>query len=133
MINNPNTERAFSNTNLYGFGFNYAQQIEKDKSASVSKGGLNNVKETKKIIQTENPHTNLFESINIHGYGDDILRKTHYKPTIIDKLQYIQSPNLGYNNNRNLKILESIASTKQKEEKHHVIGMTTELLIDPYH
>jgi hypothetical protein len=133
MINNPNTERAFNNTNLYGFGFNYAQQIEKDKSNSVSAGGMNNVKETKKSIQTENPHTNLFEATNIHGYGDDVLRKTHYKPSIIDKLQYIQTPNQGYNNNRNLKILESIASTKQKEEKHHVVGAATGLLIDAYH
>jgi hypothetical protein len=132
MINNPNTEKAFNNTNLYGFGFNYAEQIERDKSNSVSAGGINNVNKTKKSIQTENPHTNLHELTNIHGYGDDILRKTNYKPTVVDKLQYIQPPNLGYNNNRNLKILESIASTKHKEEKHHIIGAETELSIDRY-
>ncbi len=130
MINNPNTERAFNDANLYGYGFNFAQQIDRDKSNSVSKGGINNVKETKKVLQTENPHTNIHEITNLLGHGNDILRKTEYRPTVIDKLQYIQNPNLGYTNNRNLGILKSIASTKTKEEKHHTIGMATDLLID---
>lgn len=131
MINNPNTEKSFNNTNVYGFGYNYATQIEKDKANSNGKSGINNVNEIKKSVQQDNPHTNLHELTNLHGYGDDILRKTHYKPTIIDQLQYIQTPNLGYNDNRNLGILKSIASTKTKEfDRHHTIGAETELLID---
>lgn len=130
MINHPSTEKAFNKANSYGFGFNYAEQIQRDKSNSDSKGGLNNTKETKKSVETENPHTNIHEITNLYGYGNDILRNTNYQPTIIDKLQYIQNPNLGYTNNRNLGILKSIASTKTKEEKHHTIGQATELLID---
>lgn len=130
MINGRTTEKAFNNANLYGYGFNYAEQLERDKANSVSKGGLNNTKETKKSVETENPHTNLNEITNLYGYGGDILRRTNYQPTVIDRLQYIQPPNLGYNNNRNLGILKSIASTKTKEEKHHTIGQATELLID---
>jgi hypothetical protein len=128
MINNQITEKAFNNNNSYGYGFNYAEQMERDKSNSVSKGGLNNVNETKKSVKADNPHTN--ELTNMFGYGYDLHGKTNFQPTIIDKLQYIQPPNLGYNNNRNLGILKSIASTKTKEEKHHVLGQPTGLLID---
>jgi len=130
MINGVTTERAFNNANSYGFGFNYAEQMERDKANSVSKGGINNVKETKKSVQQDNPRTNIHEITNLYGYGNDILRNTNYQPTIIDKLQYIQPPNLGYTNNRNLGILKSINSTKTKEENHHTVGQATELLID---
>lgn len=131
MINNANTEKTFNSVNLYGFGYNYANITNKELANSNGKSGMNNVTETKKSVQQENPHTNLYEITNLAGYGNDTIRQTKYKPTIIDQLQYIQPPNNGYTNNRNLGILNSIASTKTKEyNRHHTIGAETELLID---
>jgi hypothetical protein len=130
MINGSATEKAFNATSVYGQGFNYAKLIEKELSNKVSPGGLNNAKTTEENIANNNPHTNIYEVTNILGHSGEILRKTNYKPTIIDQLMYVQRPIVGYNNNRNLKILESIAQTKTTEYKHNVIGANTTLILD---
>jgi hypothetical protein len=130
MINGGSTEKAFNTTNVYGTGHNYAKLLEKELSAKITAGGLDNVKTTEANIANNNPHTNIHEITNTLGYGTDILMKTNYKPSIIDQMMYSQAPIQGYNNNRNLKILESIAQTKTAEYKHNVIGANTTLLVD---
>lgn len=130
MINGAQTENAFNKANLYGYGYNYANLIEKEMANSVSQGGLNNVKQRDDNIIANNPHTNLNELTNLYGFGKDFMNKTNYKPTIIDRLQYIQPPTVGYNNNKNLKILESIQQTQRPPLKHNVIGAQTSLFVD---
>jgi len=130
MINGGATEKAYNAKNINGYGFNYAKLIDKELSNSVSKGGLNNVNSINAIISNDNPHTNLYENGNLMGAGQDLLNKTNYKPTIIDKLQYIQPPQQGYTNNRNLKILESIEQTRQPLARHNVLGANPSLVID---
>jgi hypothetical protein len=130
MINGGATEKAYNAKNINGYGFNYAKLIEKELSNTASKGGLNNANSLNNNIIGNNPHTNLYENGNLMGAGKDLLNKTNYKPSIIDKLQYIQPQQQGYTNNRNLKILESIEQTRQPRARHNVLGANPSLVID---
>lgn len=134
MINGAKTEKVFNAQSAHGFGFNYAQLIEKEVANTATKGGLNNAKKVVKSIKDDMPTANnVYEITNLLGYGKGELKnKSIFKPSMVDAMQFAQQPKAGYTNNRNLTIIREIEQTRKIRSKHNLIGADPSMLVDTY-
>ena len=88
------------------FSANQAKIQQKDKTETRSAGGLNNSILTPEDIERENPHRSILgEQSYLNNYG---VWNTKFKEKDVNKLQYIQQPQIGYNRNYRVEYLEEI-------------------------
>lgn len=134
MINGGKTEKVFNAQSAHGFGFNYAQLIQKEVANTATKGGLNNAKKIVKCIKDDMPTANnVYEITNSLGYGKGELKnKRIIKPLIIDAMQFAQQPKAGYINNRNLTIIREIEQTRKTRARHNLIGADPSMIVNTY-
>ena len=94
----------FNATSFYGA--NQAKIQQKEKTETRSAGGLNNSILTPEDIERENPHSSVIGNQSfLNNYG---LFNTKFKEKDVNKLQYIQQPQIGYNVNYRVEHLEEI-------------------------
>jgi hypothetical protein len=97
---------AFNQQSFYGANLATIQQKEQDRTETRSKGGLNTTALTQEDIDRENPHTSV---IGQQAFLQSTsLWNTKFQETDVNKLQYIQAPQLGYVKNHWVEHLEEI-------------------------
>ena len=107
-VSKPYREKvtAFNATSFYGDEQAKIQQKQQDRTETRSQGGLNNSILTPEDILRDNPHRSVLgDQAFLNNYG---LWNTKYKEKDVNKLQYIQAPQIGYDNNRKTEHLEEI-------------------------
>lgn len=107
-VSKPYREKvtAFNATSFYGDEQAKIQQKQQDRTETRSAGGLNNSILTPEDILRDNPHRSVLgDQAFLNNYG---LWNTKYKEKDVNKLQYIQAPQIGYDNNRKTEHLEEI-------------------------
>ena len=107
-VSKPYREKvtAFNATSFYGAEQARIQKKIQDNTETRSAGGLNNSILTPEDILRDNPHRSVLgDQAYLNNYG---LWNTKYKEKDINKLQYIQAPQIGYDNNRKIEHLEEI-------------------------
>jgi hypothetical protein len=88
---------AFNNTSFYGANHAKLNQAEQDRTEFRSAGGLNYMARDPKYWEIDNPHTSAegnFSKLNDYGMWN-----TKYEEVVVNKLQYTQLPQMGYNRN----------------------------------
>jgi hypothetical protein len=97
---------AFNANSFYGASQAKIQQDEQNRTETRSKGGLNETAQETSYWEKENPHRSVSgDQSYMNNYG---LWNTNFKQTEVNKLQYIQAPQKGYNKNRWVEHLEEI-------------------------
>ena len=102
------------------FGANQAKIQQKDKTETRSQGGLNNSILTPEDIERENPHSSVIGNQSfLNNYG---IWNTKFKEKDVNKLQYIQQPQYGFNRNYRVEHLEEIERNRVSNVKPSFAG-----------
>jgi hypothetical protein len=97
---------VFNATSFYGSELAKIQQDVQDRSETRSAGGLNNTAQKTSFWEIDNPHSSVIgDQSYMNNYG---MWNTKYKEKEVNKLQYIQAPQLGFVKNRWVDHLEEI-------------------------
>lgn len=119
---------TFNAGSFYGASQAKIQQKEADRTETRSAGGLNDVAQSSSYWEKDNPHRSVMgDQAFMNNYG---LWNTKYKETEVNKLQYIQAPQMGYNKNRWTEHLEEIEAKRVKNVVPMMVGngnMTLEI------
>lgn len=106
---------AFNATSFYGSEQAKLQKQTQDRTETRSQGGLNNSTLTPEDIERENPHRSVLgDQSALNGLP---LWNTKFKEKDINKLQYIQMPQIGYNKNHKVEHLEEIERNRVSNVK----------------
>ena len=106
---------VFNATSFYGSEQAKLQKQTQDRTETRSQGGLNNSTLTPEDIERENPHRSVLgDQSALNGLP---LWNTKFKEKDINKLQYIQMPQIGYNKNHKVEHLEEIERNRVSNVK----------------
>jgi hypothetical protein len=119
---------VFNATSFYGSEQARIQQDVQNRTETRSQGGLNETAHEPSYWEKENPHRSVMgDQSYLNNYG---LWNTKYKQTDVNKLQYIQAPQLGYVKNKWVEHLEEIERNRVSNIKPSFNGngeMTLEI------
>ena len=119
---------VFNATSFYGSEQARIQQDVQNRTETRSQGGLNETAHEPSHWEKENPHRSVMgDQSYLNNYG---LWNTKYKQTDVNKLQYIQAPQLGYVKNKWVEHLEEIERNRVSNIKPSFNGngeMTLEI------
>jgi hypothetical protein len=119
---------VFNATSFYGSEQARIQQDVQNRTETRSAGGLNETAQEPSYWEKENPHRSVMgDQSYLNNYG---LWNTKYKQTDVNKLQYIQAPQLGYVKNKWVEHLEEIERNRVSNIKPSFNGngeMTLEI------
>jgi len=105
----------FNVSSFYGANQAKIQEKEQDRTETRSKGGLDETAQDPSYWEKENPHRSVLgDQSYMNNYG---LWNTNFKQTEVNKLQYIQPPQKGYNKNRWVEHLEEIEANRVSNVK----------------
>jgi hypothetical protein len=105
----------FNVSSFYGANQAKIQEKEQDRTETRSKGGLDETAQEPSYWEKENPHRSVLgDQSYMNNYG---LWNTNFKQTEVNKLQYIQPPQKGYNKNRWVEHLEEIEANRVSNVK----------------
>jgi hypothetical protein len=97
---------VFNATSFYGAEQAKIQQDVQNRTETRSQGGLNNTAQEPSYWEIDNPHRSVIgDQSYMNNYG---MWNTKYKEKEVNKLQYIQAPQLGFVKNRWVEHLEEI-------------------------
>ena len=116
-VSKPYREKVavFNASSFYGASQAKIQQDEQDRTETRSKGGLNETAQETSYWEKENPHRSVLgDQAFLNGTS---LWNTKFKEKELNKLQYIQSPQMGYVKNRWTEHLEEIERNRVKNVK----------------
>lgn len=116
-VSKPYREKVavFNASSFYGASQAKIQQDEQDRTETRSKGGLNETAQETSYWEKENPHRSVLgDQAFLNGTS---LWNTKFKEKELNKLQYIQRPQMGYVKNRWTEHLEEIERNRVKNVK----------------
>jgi hypothetical protein len=97
---------VFNATSFYGAEQAKIQQDVQNRTETRSQGGLNNTAQKPSFWEIDNPHRSVIgDQSHMNNYG---MWNTKYKEKEVNKLQYIQAPQVGFVKNRWVEHLEEI-------------------------
>ena len=111
---------AFNAGSFYGAGQAIIQQKEQDRTETRSKGGLNETAKETSYWEIDNPHRSVLgDQAFLNNYG---LWNTKFKEKEVNQLQYIQSPQYGYDKKRWIEHLVEIDAKRVSNVVPSMVG-----------
>ena len=129
-VSQPYREKVnnFNATSFYGASQAKIQQKEQDRRETRSKGGLNETAQDEKYWEKDNPHRSVIgDQAFLNGTS---LWNTKIKEKEVNKLQYIQQPQMGYVSNRWIEHLVEIDAKRVSNVKPSFNGNGSMVLVE---
>jgi hypothetical protein len=110
----------FNINSFYGANLAKIQQDEQERTETRSKGGLNETAQESSYWEKDNPHSSVLgDQSYLNGTS---LWNTKFKEKEVNKLQYIQAPQFGFNRNYWTEHLEEIERNRVSNVVPAMVG-----------
>lgn len=118
---------TFNASSFYGASQAKIQQKEQERTETRSAGGLNETAQDVKYWEIDNPHRSVIgDQAFLNNYG---MWNTNFKEKEVNKIQYLQAPQYGYNRNYWVEHLLEIEAKRVKNVKPAYNG-NSELVLE---